>query len=259
MKCCLSSEQTMEYLSKADEIKVEYRHRKNIINLVEKYPEAHIVLDMSKYNGIIDWSEIKRYKILAKDKFYIGLNNLLDVDLCKENEIQFFWNFPVTSFWELRAMKDLGASYAYIEAPLTHDMENVAAIGLPIRFIPNIAYYAIVPRENGVCGSWVRPEDLALYEPYIDIIEFEDCDIKKEQALYRIYMEQHVWSGDLGLIITNLNYPGVNRMIPPELAEHRIKCQQKCMVDSKCKLCYRYLDLANPDILRPYKKDAIDN
>ena len=46
--------------------------------------------------------------------------------------------------------------------------------------MPNVAYYAFIPREDGVCGSWIRPEDLNLYEPFIDVIEFEDCDVKKE-------------------------------------------------------------------------------
>ena len=54
---------------------------------------------------------------------------------------------------------------------------------------PNIAYYGYIPRENGIIGFWVRPEDVSYYEPYIDVFEFEDCDIKREQALYRVYAE----------------------------------------------------------------------
>jgi hypothetical protein len=53
-------------------------------------------------------------------------------------------------------------------------------MGIKLRVVPNISYYAFIPRDNGVCGSWIRPEDLELYEPYIETIEFEDCDIKKE-------------------------------------------------------------------------------
>lgn len=37
-------------------------------------------------------------------------------------------------------------------------------------------------------------------------------------------MEQKSWPGDLGRIITNLNYLGVNRMIPSELSEKRMSC-----------------------------------
>ena len=68
-------------------------------------------------------------------------------------------------------------------------------------------------------------------------------------------MEQKTWSGDLGMIITNLNYPGVNRMIPQELTLKRMNCGQACMNGSHCKLCYRYLELANPDLLRDIKRD----
>lgn len=132
-------------------------------------------------------------------------------------------------------------------------MNDVARIGVPIRAVPNVAYYATLPFDNGVIGSWIRPEDLYLYEEFISAVEFEDCDIKKEQALFRIYAEQKAWAGDLGMIITNLDYPGVNRMLPSSLTKRRMNCGQRCAMNrSTCRLCYRYLDLADPDKLRPY-------
>jgi hypothetical protein len=66
-------------------------------------------------------------------------------------------------------------------------------------------------------------------------------------------MEQKNWPGDLKTIITNFNYPGVNRMIPNSLTERRMICGQKCQSGSSCKLCYRYLDLANPELIKNIK------
>lgn len=224
MKCCLNSHQNSEYLNKADEIKIAYKDRFKIIDFVEKYPDKTIILNMQGYNGIIEWEDIKRYKIMCKNNFIIALNTLTDLDFCRKEEIKFYWNFPVSTFYDLQALKNLGAEYALIDAPIFHDIINAADIGIKIRIVPNIAYYAFIPRENGVCGSWVRPEDLSLYEPYIAAIEFEDCDLKKEQALFRIYIEQKSWPGDLNIIITNLNYPGINRMIPSDFTEKRMTC-----------------------------------
>lgn len=215
---------------------------------------------MKKSQNLIDWDDIKRYNIITKENFIIALNNLEDAKLCKQENIKFYWNFPVSTFYELQSLKNLGAEYAIIDTPLTHSMNKVSKVGIKIRTIPNIAYYSFIPREDGVCGSWIRPEDLELYESYIDVIEFEDCDLKKEQALYRIYMEQKRWPGDLGMIITNLNYLGVNRMIPRELTIKRMNCEQRCQSNKSCNLCYRYLDLANPELLKNVKlRTNIDN
>lgn len=192
---------------------------------------------------------------MTKSNLVVALSTLADVNECKKYNIKFYLNYPITTFYELQALKNLGAEYALIDSPLVQDIIRAREVGIKLRVVPNVAYYAFIPREDGVCGSWIRPEDLNLYEPFIDVIEFEDCDVKKEQALYRIYMEQKSWPGDLGRIITNLNYLGVNRMIPSELSEKRMSCGQACMRGSHCKLCYRYLDLANPDLLQELKQN----
>ena len=114
-----------------------------------------------------------------------------------------------------------------------------------IRVIPNVAYIDKIPKKEGVLGSYIRPEDLDLYEDYIDIIEFEDTEYnaKREAALYRIYMEEKHWDGELQDLITNLNFPGLNRMIPRQLSHHRVDCRQACLSrGSTCKLCYRMLE-----------------
>lgn len=254
MKFCLNSNLSHEYLQKADEIKIPFKDRNKIIDYLEKYPKATIILDMKKTNEIIDWQEIQRYSRMTKNNFIVALNNLVDAKQSKKMGIKFYWNFPVTSFYDLRGLQRLGAEYALIDSPLVQDIKHASQIGIPLRVVPNVAYYAYIPREDGVCGSWIRPEDLELYEPYISAIEFEDSDTKKEQALFRIYCEQKNWSGDLGMIITNLNYPGVNRMIPQDLTERRMQCAQACQNGSNCKLCYRYLNLADPNFLEDLKK-----
>lgn len=255
MKCCLNSHQSTEYLHKADELRILYKDRNKIIDFIENYPNKTIILDMKGYDGLIAWDDIKRYKIMTKNNFIIALNSLNDISFCKKENIKFYWNFPVNNFYDLQALKNIGAEYALIETPLFHNIMAAAEVGIKLRVVPNVAYYAFIPREDGVCGSWIRPEDLYLYESFIDVIEFEDCDLKKEQALYRIYFEQKAWPGDLGMIITNLNYPGVNRMIPQELTAKRMTCGQRCQSGSHCRLCYRYLDLANPELLEKYKKN----
>lgn len=84
------------------------------------------------------------------------------------------------------------------------------------------------------------------------VAEFEDCDQKKEQAMYRIYAEDKSWPTDLGLLITNFNHPGVNRMIGSEYSSRRLDCGQRCQEGNGCQICYRLLTLANPKLIKDY-------
>lgn len=188
-------------------------------------------------------------------KIIIALGKLGQSNIeATQRDILWYYRYPINNFYEAKRLKDLGAYSILIDSPLSHSMDDLKYLGFnEVRIVPNIAYYAHIPSSNGVLGSYIRPEDIEEYGGYINVIEFEDCDKKKEQALYRIYMEDKEWSGALETIITNLNYPGVNRMIPENFALKRMNCGQACITGAHCKLCYRYLDLANPDLLREYK------
>ena len=56
---------------------------------------------MQGYNGIIEWEDIKRYKIMCRNNFIIALNTLTDLDFCHKEKIRFYWNFPVSTFYDL--------------------------------------------------------------------------------------------------------------------------------------------------------------
>ena len=251
MKYCLNSRQELQYLQKADEIKVEYRDKDSIPSLIEKYPGKRIIL-MCYFNEILDWKELNRWNILSRNNFMLCLASVAYADDCKEHGIPFYMGYPVKTYYELRALKELGVSYVRLAEPLFFEMDTVKQFGVPVRMVPNVAYIDGLPREDGVCGTWVRPEDLDLYENYVEVVEFEDADLKKEQALFRIYAEQKNWPGDLQMIITNLNHDGLNRIIVPDFAEKRLNCGQRCQKTSNCKLCYRALTLAMPDKIRDY-------
>jgi hypothetical protein len=103
-----------------------------------------------------------------------------DIKECKRRDIKCYYGFPISSFYELNALKALGVCYFKLAAPVFFKMDKVKALGIPVRIVPNVAHDGWFPREDGVCGTWVRPEDLHLYEPYVEAVEFEDADQKKE-------------------------------------------------------------------------------
>ena len=174
--------------------------------------------------------------------------------------LEYYLGYPVVSFFELDALKKLGVCYVRLDNELFFQLDKVKICGVPVRAVPNVAYIDGLRRENGILGTWIRPEDIeSIYGEYITAIEFEDCDRAKEQALFRIYAENHEWRGPLETIITNLNADGVNRMIPEEFSRIRTTCAQRCLKGGVCRICERTLTLANPDLISAYRDEVLAN
>ena len=128
------------------------------------------------------------------------------------------------SAYELNIVASKNVEYVCIDAPLFFKMDYVKSQGKPVRITANIAYKDNLPRDNGVAGVWVRPEDLNdTYAEYIAAIEFEEVEIEKEELLFRVFAEDHEWRQDLKLIINGLRVDGSNRLISKRVAENRLK------------------------------------
>ena len=247
------------YLKKADEIVVKYQDRRIIPDFAKKYPNACIALEVTPDT---QWeiSDIKNYFILAKEKLILCLPNIRDPripELIKEG-IPFFWGYTVTTFWELQALVAAGASQVRIGAPLFFEGEKLKNFNITKRVCANVAHEGYLPHVDGITGSWLRPEDVEIYDDVFDIIEFADVKDHKEEALYRIYAEQKAWPGRVDMIISNINTEAYNRMIPSDFATRRKNCGQRCMSGSACSICHRLLRLANPDLMKEYKEEVID-
>jgi hypothetical protein len=252
MNYCLSAQVGSEYMAKAQEIRVKYKYLDTLLDIYEINPEASIVLTISSKEdkSKIRWEEIEKYNKMWQNKVIIETDSFDIMDACKALGLKFFYAIPINTFYELKALADYGCCDVKIDAPLTHMLDKIENFDITIRMCPNIAYYSYIPRENGVIGSWVRPEDVEAYESYIDVFEFEDCDAKKERALYRVYAEQKSWLGPLNGLISNLNYPGDSKLVPEDFGIIRRFCGQRCTDGMNCSVCYRILDMAQPEKVR---------
>ena len=252
MKFCLHSRLDAEYLQKADEIKVDTRDYKSVPDLFEKYPDKDIILELF-HKEDINWNELRKFGILSRGHLILCLDNPEDFPKAREIGVKYYLGYPVQTMYELNALAANGVCYINIGGPLFFHMNDMLEFETPLRVTPNVAFMDGIIREDGVCGQWIRPEDLDMYSPMIDTVEFNFVKPEKEQALYRIYAEQKEWPGELGMIIENLNYLGTNRMISKDVTIARMNCRQKCQnVNGTCRICYRALDLANPDRITEY-------
>ena len=258
MKCCLTENCGQEYLAQADEIKIEWKNRKGIPDVAIKYPEKTIILQFiyhqMKDPQNINWEDIELYNRVCQENFICAVHNYDACLECLKRGIKFYYGYPVDSYWELQGLKNLGVCYARLGPGLFFDMNAVKNIGVPIRAVPNLAFNDTLPHKDGICGQWIRPEDLSMYEEYIDTIEFEDIDSTKEQALYRVYMKQEGWKTNISSLITNLSksIPASNPLLDSDITKVRLNCKQKCQAGGACQICYRAFDLADKQRLREY-------
>lgn len=257
MKYCLSSRQIPQELAKADQIKVEYRDRKIIPDLLEEYKKADIVLEFPivKHDDF-SWDEILQYNTLARGRLICCLREGVDTVVCKEKGLnKYYYGYPIATAYDAAAFAALGVCYLVVDAPLFFKMDMLKdKYGIPVRAAVNVAYRAYVPRNDGVCGTWIRPEDIEKYEPYVEVVEFEGVDLVKERTLYHIYAENKNWPGDLKDLILNFNYEGVNRLILDSLGEMRLNCGQRCFEGKSCQACYKALQLANVETMTKVKE-----
>lgn len=247
MKYCLSGRQPLSVLKKSDEVKMQYEDRERILDYLETLPDKTIILDVPSEIDNLNWTLLKMYS--AKINFMLCLHDLKLVQECKKNEIKWYWAYPITSYFELRGLLALEPSYLFLGAPLSFDLPKIKALSkIPIRLCPNLAYDAYIPRENGIYGSWIRPEDISVYEQYVDTFEFETNELKREQVLLHIYKDNGTWPGNLNLLFTNFNVNIDNRALPEEVGEVRSSCGQRCMQNGTCTFCLTSVKFA--DIIR---------
>lgn len=203
--------------------------------------------------------QLQAYQNIISGTIYCCLEDIYLCNLCKKYNLKYFYKYPVQSYYELSGLKDLGVSYIRLAAPLFFDLKNVNKFGIPIRVTPNKAYDAYIPRKNGIFGTWIRPEDLNLYEKYVSICEFRIYDILfegnpqiYEKTLLRIYRDLHEWNGDLKDIVKDIGVDVKNSTIHDAIGKRRLNCRQICQSKNHCHICEASLNFSN--IVKKYKE-----
>ena len=253
MRYCITYPQPSEYLQKADEFLIHYIHVDSIPDIYEAYPNKvfTVYISMSDDKGTIDWKKLEQYNIICRKNLQVCLEDENDIYMAREANINYFMAPIVRDFFTFHRYRSMGVNSIRVTAPITNYMDYVKTFSVEIRVFPTESGIVLFDEEfDGVPGGWIRPEDLDNIKG-IDVAEFMAENKKREQALFRIYAEEKAWSGNLDYIINNLGMEGVmNRMIPPEFQEARNNCKQKCQSGGQCRLCYSYLRLANPELLK---------
>lgn len=246
MKFCLDCRLSPQYLKKADQIKIQPRDKNYIYNLIEEYPNKELVLVVAETPSLDEVAEWQKLNKLTQGNLILAFTYFPFPE--QYGACRWYPTYPVESFSEANALIEQGAEYLRLGSPLAYMIDRVAGLNVKIRLTPNQPYLSVVPRKDGVCGQWIRPEDLKLYDNALDeaIVEFDFCRVSEEEALYRIYAEQHEWPGPMSMIIQSLEIDAMNRLMPKDLGERRLNCGHKCQEPgSICRVCPNAFKLAN--------------
>ena len=257
MRYCVSGRQLPSILKQADEIKMKYEDRERIIDYIQMFPDKTIILEIPKGINEIEWKLLDVYA--QSIELILCLYDFSHLAECIEHNMKYYWGYPITSYYELRGILDLNPYYIYLGAPLSFDLKHICEITKTfIRLCPNVAYDAYIPRKNGICGQWIRPEDVKEYEPYVRTLEFVASDLTKEKTLLHIYKDNQEWPGDLGILITNFGVSIDNRALPEEFGSIRTTCGQRCMQNGTCHYCISAMRFAEA-IREKYNENLKNN
>ena len=253
MKYSLSCRHTLAALREyADEIKINSKDIQRIRDFATEDWKGtkNIVIDLSD-GGEIDWPQLKVYQEVLNITIACPVSQFTTA---QEYQFDYYWAYPISTYYELQGLLDLGVSQILIEAPLTHDLiqlKKTIPSETKIRMCINKCFNDYMPRKNGIVSSYIRPEDIIEYEPYINVAEFVYTELSQELTYYRVY-KKGIWNGNLNILLPKLNYDVDNRgfeLVPTFLEEdepdiklfahRRISCGQVCQRDPhKCKFCY---------------------
>ena len=247
MKFSISIRQNMPLLRQADEIFAWYKDKDGLYNF-DNDPDLinkEFVLRIPHIcDKPVDWDELAT--LASHMILTVAVENIdRDGPRAKEHNIPFYWPYPVTTYEELNALQAAGVSQVLLGAPLYFDLPTAAKYNIPIRLIANYCQDNIFSNgESGICGTFVRPEDVIKYEQYVQTLEFVSTNLNQEEGLFKVY-KRGTWPGNLNLLLTNLNVHIDNRAIDDDFGETRIHCQHKCAVPGgRCRLCPIILNFA---------------
>ena len=194
----------------------------------KKYYNDNMTIRFPNYERI-DESNIKLIKKL--------------INVFKKIRVPFYFNTPIDSWDVLQGHIALGVSDVLIVNELGFALDKVRAIvgkDVKIRCYPNVAQ-SRWDDTPGIKCFWIRPEDMMMYDPYIDVLEFfqtpGNTAISDINVLYNIYFLRGKWAGDLNELI--LYYEGSldSNYVVPQFPLRRAICGKKCYMGGNCRIC----------------------
>lgn len=245
-----SADYRSTHKQEADEIKCPYNQLGILWKFIQENSDKRINV-MAPSNDVIE-KLIEQTDLvisIVKDNYTVTCGDLSLLRTMLDRGYHACLKYPVVDWESFDTLAKAGVSDIYIDGPLGFQCNRLAAGAkehdVKIRVSPSISPNTALSANPNYNSFFIRPEDLHLYEPYIDIVDFHASTTGKEDTLFQIY-KRGIYLYDLGILIDNLNMSIDNYTIAPEFAEHRLNCKQSCKIPGgHCQLCETQLQIAS--------------
>lgn len=251
MKYCLRYTNICTKLDQTDEITIKYIEDKGLIDFLEKYNSKRV-------NLLIDASvfpETEVRKLASIKNFYPQYNFAIAMSHYKpeltlafvEADIPFYISTPCTNWEQFQLYIAAGVSDINVSGPLGFELPKVKRVlnkleqKIQVRATPN-KIKKLEEGTNDIVGFFIRPEDVKVYEEFIDILDFEG--LEHQDAFYSIYAEQKLFMGNLNQYIYNFSDSVDNCGLISLFGERRKDCGRQCLSGGGCRRCYLLANLA---------------
>ena len=252
MKYCLHFYVGMKYIKTVEEITIKYKDSHDaLIDFLKEHSNQRIIIDMKdmtleekliKFFG--DLSKVVEVNFALKISYVKNKENLEKI---RESEVNFFFSEYCVDWSGLVGFLNLGVSDVYIVNDLGFEIIKVAEIahkqGVNVRVFPNVAQASVNDKESEITRFFIRPEDIELYEPYVDICELFGPE-KSAEVYYEIYHKDKKWGMFLKIIISNFEDDILNPFIKETFATRRLNCGKKCVKNGRCQSCFNAVHIA---------------
>jgi hypothetical protein len=249
MNYCVDFYNHLTGYEKADEYTIKYTKKNDVlIDFLEKNNTKRVNLTIE--------ARITEAEMELFVSIYEKFSNLVlrfesydadIIDLIQKSGIPFFFGNRINNWDEFIGFVNLGVSDIYVVEDLCFDLERVASIakpaGIRLRTFANVAQSTWKGTPE-IKKFWIRPEDISIYEKYIDTLEFFGTP-QQISVLLKVYKEDKQWFGRLKEIIFGLQSDIDSRFIIQRFAEQRVKCRKDCLKGGKCQVCDRVVELSN--------------
>lgn len=248
MKYCLRYSNISTKLNKCDEITIKYIEDKGLIDFLKRHDQQRInlLIDVSYFPD----SEVRKLVAIKQTYPQYNFTAALSaykqslIDKLREATISFYVAEPCLDWEMLNILVAAQVCDINISGPLAFELEKVkkAVKNIRLRATPNKVENLYPENTNSLIGFYIRPEDVELYERYIDVLDFEG--VERQDAFYTIYAEQKSFIGNLNQCIYNLNLAIDNKAMVKLFGERRMNCGRQCLSGGGCRRCYSLAHLA---------------
>lgn len=246
----------MKNVEKAEQIKIEYRAEDETLEqFIEENAGKHIYIEYPLVKDLFEEKEdLQRFKALKSvgDNWTLqfAINEIVrysdpamstkDIKLAAIRDCcpHFMFRDIATNWEEFNFLLSTKPSEIYVGYSIAFSMKDIKRRcdneGVKVRAYANTAQ-KIWLENSDARQFFIRPEDVKLYEQYLDGIDFVG-DATIQDVMFDIYSKGE-WAGDLDEIIVGLDTSINNITLPAPFGEYRLNCKKRCLVTGSCHLC----------------------